>query len=192
MTGLPGPNAHTASGRLPGLMDGRFFADIRIDFILVLSEWCLRSDLVFQDQCFSIKLNQAAVPPKVPDNAGFLVEWEDRDGEPALTATGPPPPTPFVNSLGMKFLPVPGTDIFLCAHETRKSDFAVFAVDQPGFSNSWQNPQNPLSASKVTWGEARVFAESLGGHLATLSFAEENEWVKTTFGEQIAALGSVR
>lgn len=39
-------------------MDGRFFAYFRLDFIHVVFEWCLRSDLAFWDQCFSKKMHQ--------------------------------------------------------------------------------------------------------------------------------------
>lgn len=31
------------------------------------------------------------------------------------------------NSLGMKFLPVKGTTVYFCIHETRRQDYAAFA-----------------------------------------------------------------
>ena len=48
---------------------------------------------------------------------------------------GPPPPPraadgSFTNTLGMKFVPVPGTTVSFCIHETRSKDFAAFIADK--------------------------------------------------------------
>jgi hypothetical protein len=46
----------------------------------------------------------------------------------------------FTNSLGMKFVPLPGIKVLMCVHETRKIDYATFASAVPGVNAGWQNP----------------------------------------------------
>ena len=43
-----------------------------------------------------------------------------------------------VNSLGMTFVAVPGTKIWMCVHETRKGDYAAYAKEQ-GFAHQTGN-----------------------------------------------------
>jgi formylglycine-generating enzyme required for sulfatase activity len=45
---------------------------------------------------------------------------------------------PFVNSLGMKFVPVPGTKVLFCIHETRRVDYAAFTKTNPGVGGNWE------------------------------------------------------
>lgn len=44
-----------------------------------------------------------------------------------------------VNSLGMRFVFVPDTNVLMCIHETRHKDYAAFAADVPGGSASWKD-----------------------------------------------------
>jgi hypothetical protein len=43
------------------------------------------------------------------------------------------------NTLGMKFLPVKGTEVMFCIHETRRQDYATYAADVPGVAGWWKN-----------------------------------------------------
>jgi serine/threonine protein kinase/formylglycine-generating enzyme required for sulfatase activity len=67
---------------------------------------------------------------------------------PSAASTTPIPTTtllqatkdkPFVNSRGMKFVPVPGTQVLFCIHETRKGDYAAYAATNPSTNGEWQN-----------------------------------------------------
>ncbi|HYF33725.1 MAG TPA: bifunctional serine/threonine-protein kinase/formylglycine-generating enzyme family protein, partial [Prosthecobacter sp.] len=43
----------------------------------------------------------------------------------------------FTNSLGMKFVPVPGTNVLFCIHEARRQDYAAYAAEMPGVHEGW-------------------------------------------------------
>ena len=45
----------------------------------------------------------------------------------------------FTNTLGMKFVPVPGTAVMFCIHETRRKDFATYAAEVPVKDNVWKS-----------------------------------------------------
>ena len=81
----------------------------------------------------------------------------------ARSPTGVTPKTatkesPFVNSLGMQFVPVPGTAVLFCVWETRVQDYEAFAketqhaIEKPNFE---QGPTYP--AVNVSWDDAVAF-----------------------------------
>jgi len=71
------------------------------------------------------------------------------------------------NTLGMKFVPVKGTDVLFCIHEVRYSDYAAYAAETPGIDGSWkdqtcdgyaltENKENH-PVMKVSWEDAQKF-----------------------------------
>ncbi|MEO6740909.1 MAG: family 16 glycoside hydrolase, partial [Chthoniobacteraceae bacterium] len=58
---------------------------------------------------------------------------------------------PFVNSLGMRFVPVPGTNVLMCIHETRRQDYAAYATAESGVDGRWQNMKR--NGEPVGYGE---------------------------------------
>jgi len=65
----------------------------------------------------------------------------------------------FTNSLGMKFVPVPGTNVLFCIHETRYKDYAEFAADAQSIDGSWKaaGVGNDHPVTMVNWDDARKF-----------------------------------
>jgi formylglycine-generating enzyme required for sulfatase activity len=112
------------------------------------------------------------------------------------TASSPPAPfsapetatkaAPFVNSLGMKFVPVPGTNILMCIHETRRKDYAAYAAVVPGVDPTWKTPKvdgkplvqgddHPVVA--VSWEDAVAFCAWLGKKEGrTYRLPTQREW----------------
>ncbi|WP_294390011.1 bifunctional serine/threonine-protein kinase/formylglycine-generating enzyme family protein [Prosthecobacter sp.] len=87
-------------------------------------------------------LKQAAAE-SAPDDPSSLPPPAEPDTPQARVASIPTPePTkeaPFTNTLGMKFVPVPGTDVLFCIHETRYNDYAAYAADSAGVDETWKN-----------------------------------------------------
>ncbi len=81
-----------------------------------------------------------------------------------LAAAGGPPGSGRLwrNSLGMEFVPIPGTNLLFCKWETRVQDYAAF-VRRTG--RKWPKPkieQDPMHpAVNVTWDDANAFCEWL-------------------------------
>jgi len=93
----------------------------------------------------------------------------DRNGPPAAAPIPAIRVKPFVNTLGMEFVPVPGTNVLFCRWQTRVKDYAEFAQAQT-VSASWKmmqfndvpvgrEPEHPVSG--MSWDEAKEFCEWL-------------------------------
>jgi formylglycine-generating enzyme required for sulfatase activity len=69
----------------------------------------------------------------------------------------------FVNTLGMKFVPVPGTDVQFCIWETRVKVYAAYAAANTGVDGSWKNfgsgfkQEDTHPVAKVNWNDAQAF-----------------------------------
>ncbi|MFT5470273.1 MAG: sulfatase activating formylglycine-generating enzyme [Verrucomicrobiales bacterium] len=108
---------------------------------------------------------------------------------------------PYVNSLGMKFVPVPGTDTLFCIWETRVKDYAAYAVENAGVDDEWkdfefgghshkQAPDHP--AVKVSWEDAKAFCAWLSKKDGvTYRLPTDHEWsVAVGIGDQEDAKAS--
>lgn len=86
---------------------------------------------------------------------------------------------PFVNSLGMKFVPVPGTDVLFCTTETTLAQYQAAGL-------GYQSPQFPQGSNhpavNVSWNDAKAWC-------AWLSKVEGRKYRLPTDAEWSAAVG---
>lgn len=77
---------------------------------------------------------------------------------------------PYENTLGMKFVRLPGTQTLIAIHETRRRDYAAYATANPRVNSNWQNAErngfpvghgwdHPVVC--VNWYEAKAFCDWL-------------------------------
>ncbi|MDC0050332.1 formylglycine-generating enzyme family protein [Verrucomicrobia bacterium] len=79
-------------------------------------------------------------------------------------ATTYTPDKAFTNTLGMKFVPVPGTEVAFCIWETRVKDYAAYAAANAEVDESWKDfgiagfkQADTHPVVKVNWNDANAF-----------------------------------
>jgi hypothetical protein len=99
---------------------------------------------------------------------GYWYGLPDKPSGQRAEVSPPPTPTPtpppvgtFINTLGMKFVPVAGTEVAFCIWETRVKDYAAYAAANAGVDMSWKNPGYTQAGThpvaRVSWNHAQAF-----------------------------------
>jgi hypothetical protein len=110
------------------------------------------------------KTNRVAEAKEVMDYRSGL------DDDPASVPVSAISNGVLTNSLGMKFLPVKGTTVHFCIHETRREDYIAFANEVPVANTAWKafvveglsaghEPDHPVV--HIEWEDAKKFCEWL-------------------------------
>ena len=107
------------------------------------------------------KKTTPAEPVTKPEPKVAAKKPEPAKGEPKAAGKKPTPPKAFTNTLGMKFVPVPGTEVAFCIWETRVKDYAAYAAANVGVDASWKSPgfkqEDTHPVVNVSWNDAQAF-----------------------------------
>lgn len=93
---------------------------------------------------------------------------------------------PYLNTLAMKFVPVPGTKVLMCIHETRYQDYAAYAADasaEPSWKDQSAEGITPTEKKeshpvmRVSWEDAQNFCAWLSKKEGkTYRLPTDKEW----------------
>lgn len=156
----------------------------------------LVADLTRQDRVADAKSVREYREALEAGNAGRLAGNLNAGGETATmneadkSASALPAATkdkPFTNSLGMQFVPVKGTEVMFCIHETRYKDYAAYANEVPSVDDSWKDQTSDGHAltdnkenhpvMKVSWEDAQKFCAWLSNKEGkTYRLPTDQEW----------------
>ena len=142
----------------------------------------------------------------------LLAMFSKKDSGPAAAGNYPEPGKPWQNSLGLKFVPVPGVAGLMCVWETRLQDFTKYADEVgrvPGDSmlspdstnawkdtgHSWRNLEFPQGTNHpvvgISWREAMDFCEWLTIRERTTGWITTNQSYRLpTSAEWLKAAGT--
>jgi serine/threonine protein kinase len=115
----------------------------------------------------SLAAAMASVPSQTIEPAGRLKGGVPNGGK------------PWTNTLGMRFVPVPGTRVLFSIWDTRVQDFQAFATARnrtwlkPGFPQDGTHP-----AVNVSWDDARMFCVWLTRKEKAEGFLKPNEFYR--------------
>ena len=106
--------------------------------------------------------------------------------------TGPPPEAtkehPWENTLGIKFVPVPGTQVLFAIHDTRNRDYAPYAEANPEVKPDWKPSKLQIDKGlpahyddfpvvNISWDSAKAFCEWLSKKEGrTYRLPTDHEW----------------
>lgn len=104
-------------------------------------------------------------------------------GQEANSATPSPLGDSFTNSLGMKFVKVPGTQVMFCIWDVRVQDYRAYVEANPdsGIDENWKNPGfkqgDTHPVVNVSWTDARNFCRWLSRKEGRkYRFPMDDEW----------------